>query len=37
MSNEHTDKASEIHVDSDWKAEVQAEKEQLAEKEGTSP
>jgi hypothetical protein len=33
MSNEHADKASEIHVDADWKAEVQAEKEQLAEKE----
>ena len=34
MSDEHAEQDNTIHVDSDWKAEVQAEKEKLAEKEG---
>ena len=33
MTDEHAENSPKIHVDSDWKAEVQAEKEQLAQKE----
>jgi hypothetical protein len=36
MSDQHSDDTPKLHIDSDWKAEVQAEKEKLAAAEGDS-
>jgi hypothetical protein len=36
MSDQHSDDTPKLHIDSDWKAEVQAEKEKLAAAESDS-